>query len=206
MKKGEKWHRKNEFTRRMEFLYVQEQVNETFKNKWAAKEEEKSEMQKVEVANSGRKNSASSSSNNTKTHGRGGDGGDSKQKRDGTPGKEKMMVETTAATTTKLKKALQHIEVQYQSIVDSSANDDDWQWARRNLDDLKDSKMALDGCTDSFCRTLLTNDFRDLRREYDNKDLCNMVATLEQAMPAHIQRVQKEIGILLRMHRGRKAV
>lgn len=73
------------------------------------------------------------------------------------------------------------------------------------MDDLKDAKISLDGCKVSSCRALLTKDFRDLKREYNDRELCNMVSTLEQTMTQPIQRVQKAIGVLLWMHRGRKA-
>lgn len=206
-----KWYKFNQFTGRMEFLYVQSSEKEIFAEAWSSFERNHEEVSATDASHyADNAQPARVPSTPTIAEDTGCSQG-ARHEQVGKPAKKKKCeevakspVDSATGAANKLKKDIRDVQAQYAGITASAQNDPEWKWAQKNLEELTVIKSDIDRSMTSFCRSLTTMDVRDVRRNMDDSEFVRQVATTEQAMGDKVAAAQREIRALLRMHKGRR--
>ena len=82
-----------------------------------------------------------------------------------------------------------------------------WKWANNetNLEELNEASASIARITSKFARMFNSMDFRELKKQMDEKDFCSELVNYTKDLAAPVNALSIACSSLLAMHKGRMA-
>jgi hypothetical protein len=204
---GGVWKRFNKFTNRHEWLYMRKEVQETFEKAWHLYESAVRKGSSPEAPQAGGGGSVVVKGSKGKASGNGQDG-----QVDDVPSPSpapkpkskggKTALDVAFGTANMSKKTFQSTMSKAGLVIDNISKRDEWMWARAahkgRIEVLMNAITEV--ASSDFARQFLTMDPKDLKVMHKHSELQVNLETFSQAIDGPLDRLNKLIGKVMRMH------